>query len=97
MLKIICRCAEIKYSSAFTKCRTRKIMESGLKLITEAINRKDVKVTIFVAITDVRISIVNPFISEDGNLILVNGASYFRVLEDIWPAFRSTVARHELW
>ena len=53
---------------------------------------------IFVAITDGGIPIVHPFIDDEGRLASVNGAVYLELLRDIvWPQFRFSASRRNLW
>ena len=63
--------------------------------ILETNNRNDVKVMIFVAITDKIIPVVHPFVNKDGNLRSVNSLWYPTLLRDtIWPVFKSTATRN---
>ena len=65
--------------------------------VCETNDRNDVKVIIFLAISNGMIPIV-AFLDDDGHLLSVNGVSYLRLLQDIiWPRLRHSATRSSLW
>lgn len=66
--------------------------------ICETNDRNDVKVMIFVALTDSMVPIFHAFLDDDGQLTSVNGASYLSLLQNtVWPKLRYAATRSSLW
>ena len=71
---------------------------SNPHLITESNDRNGLKVMIFVAVVNGKIPIVHPFITEEGRSLSVNGSVYHDLLQEkVWPTFRSSATRQQLW
>ena len=64
----------------------------------EADDRIVLKVMIFIAIVDGKVSIVHAFIAENGRRKSVNGDCYLKLLrENVWPTFHSYTTRQSLF